>query len=146
LTNIFFYNVAELSPPPEPYNPEADPTMMEALDMIRIANEVIDEAVDRLLNEAAERRLNLCILESVMLVYSFRLYKNQTLSFCMYFNVIYFFVMHETFVRTVFELLAKKTPSLLFMLHEEKRFSLYYCRRRLTCYGKIYLPKACLVL
>jgi hypothetical protein len=73
LTNIFFYNVAELSPPPEPYNPEADPTMMEALDMIRIANEVIDEAVDRLLNEAAERRLNLCILESVMLVYSFRL-------------------------------------------------------------------------
>jgi hypothetical protein len=69
----FFYNVAELSPPPEPYNPEADPAMKEALDMIRIANEVIDEAVDRLLNEATERRLNLCILESVMLVYSFRL-------------------------------------------------------------------------
>jgi hypothetical protein len=28
--------------------------------------------------------------------------------------------MHETFVHIVFELLAKKTPSLLFMLHEEK--------------------------
>jgi hypothetical protein len=28
--------------------------------------------------------------------------------------------MHETFVHTVFEPLAKKTPSLLFMLHEEK--------------------------
>jgi hypothetical protein len=46
--------------------------------------------------------------------------KNQTSSFCMYINVIYFFVMHETFVRTVFELLAKKTPSLLFMLRKEK--------------------------
>jgi hypothetical protein len=35
-------------------------------------------------------------------------------------NVIYFFVMHETFVHTIFEPLAKKTPSPLFMLHEEK--------------------------
>jgi hypothetical protein len=56
LTNIF-YNVAEVSPPPEPYNPEADPTMKEALDMIRIANVDVDEAVDRLLNEAAEKVL-----------------------------------------------------------------------------------------
>jgi DNA-binding ferritin-like protein len=54
LTNIF-YNVAELSPPPEPYNPEADPTMKEALDMIRIANEAVDKAVHRLLNEAAKK-------------------------------------------------------------------------------------------
>jgi hypothetical protein len=56
LTNVF-YDVAELSPPPEPYNPEADPAMKEALDMIKIANEAIDEAVDRLLNEAAEKVL-----------------------------------------------------------------------------------------
>jgi hypothetical protein len=35
-------------------------------------------------------------------------YKNQTLGLCIYINVIYFFVMHENFVRTVFELLAKK--------------------------------------
>jgi hypothetical protein len=28
--------------------------------------------------------------------------------------------MHEICVRTVFELLAKKTPSLLFLLREEK--------------------------
>jgi hypothetical protein len=34
--------------------------------------------------------------------------KNQTSSFCMYINVIYLFLMHETFVRTVFELLVKK--------------------------------------
>jgi hypothetical protein len=31
--------------------------MKEALDMIKIANEVIDEAVDRLLNEGAEKVL-----------------------------------------------------------------------------------------
>jgi hypothetical protein len=35
-------------------------------------------------------------------------------------DVIYLFVMHETSVHTVFEPLAEKTPSLLFMFHEEK--------------------------
>jgi hypothetical protein len=54
LTNIFFI-ATELSPPLEPYNLEADPTMKEALDIIRIANEAVDEAVDRLLNEAAKK-------------------------------------------------------------------------------------------
>jgi hypothetical protein len=34
--------------------------------------------------------------------------EKQTSRFFMYINVIYFFVMHEIFVRTVFELLAKK--------------------------------------
>jgi hypothetical protein len=56
LTNIFFI-AAELSPPPEPYNPEADPAMKEALDIIRIDNEVVDNVIDRLLNEAAEKVL-----------------------------------------------------------------------------------------
>ena len=56
-TNRHFYDVDEVSPPPEPYNPEADPTMKEALDMIRIANEADDEAINRLLNEAAEKVL-----------------------------------------------------------------------------------------
>jgi hypothetical protein len=45
--------------------------------------------------------------------------KKQTSSICIYINVIYFFAMHEIFVRTVFEL-WRKTPSLLFMCHEEK--------------------------
>jgi hypothetical protein len=31
--------------------------MKEALDMINLANEAIDEAIDRLLNEAAEKVL-----------------------------------------------------------------------------------------
>jgi hypothetical protein len=55
-TIIHFITVG-LSPPPEPYNPEADPVMKEALDVIKIANEVVDEVVDRLLYEAAEKIL-----------------------------------------------------------------------------------------
>ena len=46
-----------LSPPPEPYNPEADPIMKEALDVMKIANKFVDEVVDKLLHEAAERIL-----------------------------------------------------------------------------------------
>jgi hypothetical protein len=34
--------------------------------------------------------------------------KNQTSSICMCVNVIYFFVMHETFVHTVFESSGEK--------------------------------------
>jgi hypothetical protein len=55
-TNIFFIAVS-LSPPPEPYKPEADPAMKEALDIIKVANEVIDKVIDRLLHEAAEKVL-----------------------------------------------------------------------------------------
>jgi hypothetical protein len=52
-----FFTTAELSSPPEPYDPEADPAMRGALEMIRIAEEAVDEAVNRLLNEAAEKIL-----------------------------------------------------------------------------------------
>jgi hypothetical protein len=48
-----FFIAARLSPPSEPYNPEDDPVMKEALDIMKIANEV----VDRLLHEAAEKIL-----------------------------------------------------------------------------------------
>jgi hypothetical protein len=41
---ILFFIAADLSPPPEPYNPEADPIMKEALDVMKIANEVVDES------------------------------------------------------------------------------------------------------
>jgi hypothetical protein len=49
--------LAELSQPPEPYNPLADPEMKEALDIISMANSIIDEVVDKLLNEVAEKVL-----------------------------------------------------------------------------------------
>jgi hypothetical protein len=49
--------IVELSPLPEPYNPLADPEMKEALDVMSVANSIVDEVVDRLLNEAAEKIL-----------------------------------------------------------------------------------------
>jgi hypothetical protein len=52
------FNAVELSPPPKPYNPEADPFVKEALVIIKIANDAIDEAIDKLLNEAANKVLN----------------------------------------------------------------------------------------
>jgi hypothetical protein len=49
--------IAELSPLPEPYNPLADLEMKEALDVKSLANSIIDEVVDKLLHEAAEKIL-----------------------------------------------------------------------------------------
>jgi hypothetical protein len=48
---------AELSPPPEPYDALADPEMKEALDIISMADSIIDGFVDKLLNEVAEKVL-----------------------------------------------------------------------------------------
>jgi hypothetical protein len=55
--NNLFFTTTELSPLPEPYDPEAAPAMKEALETIRITNEAVDEAVNRLLNEVAEKIL-----------------------------------------------------------------------------------------
>jgi hypothetical protein len=51
------FNAAELSPPPEPYNPEVDPSIKEALDIIKISNDAMDEAVNKLLNEVVDKVL-----------------------------------------------------------------------------------------
>jgi hypothetical protein len=48
---------AELSPLSKPHNPLADPEMKEALGVMSLANSIIDEVVDKLLNEAAEKIL-----------------------------------------------------------------------------------------
>jgi hypothetical protein len=45
------FNAAELSPPPEPYDLKTDPSLKETLDMIKIANEAIDEVIDKVLKE-----------------------------------------------------------------------------------------------
>jgi hypothetical protein len=45
------FDADELSPPLEPYDPETDPSVKEALDIINIANDAIDEAVDKVLKE-----------------------------------------------------------------------------------------------
>jgi hypothetical protein len=54
---IMFFITVGLSPSPEPYDLEADLAMKEALDVMKIANEVVDEVDDRLLHEAAEKIL-----------------------------------------------------------------------------------------
>jgi hypothetical protein len=51
------FNAAELPPPLKPYNPEADPSVKEALDIIKIANDAMDEAVNKLLNEVSDKVL-----------------------------------------------------------------------------------------
>jgi hypothetical protein len=55
-TNSFLIT-AELSPLPDPYNPLVDPVMKEALDIMSIANSIVDEVVNKMLNEAAEKIL-----------------------------------------------------------------------------------------
>jgi hypothetical protein len=54
-SNSFLFTTTELSPLSEPYDPQADPIMKEALDVMSVANSIVDEVVDRLLNEAAEK-------------------------------------------------------------------------------------------
>jgi hypothetical protein len=49
----FYFGVAELSPPPEPYDPDTDLSLMGTFDEIKIVNVAIDEVVQKLLNEAA---------------------------------------------------------------------------------------------
>jgi hypothetical protein len=53
-----YFDATELSPPLEPYDPKADPYLKGVLDIIRIANEAVDEAVNGLLNEAVNGLLN----------------------------------------------------------------------------------------
>jgi hypothetical protein len=48
---------AELSLPLEPYDPLADLEMKKALEIISMADSIIDEVVDKLLNEVAEKVL-----------------------------------------------------------------------------------------
>jgi hypothetical protein len=42
---------------PKPHNPLADPVMKETLDIVSVANSIIDEVVDKLLNKATEKIL-----------------------------------------------------------------------------------------
>jgi Mg/Co/Ni transporter MgtE len=47
----------ELSLLPEPYNLLADPVMKEALNIMSVANSIVNEVVDKLLKEATEKIL-----------------------------------------------------------------------------------------
>jgi hypothetical protein len=57
LDYLIFPTLAELSPPPEPFNPLADPEMKEALDIINMDETIVDEVINKLLNEVVEKIL-----------------------------------------------------------------------------------------
>jgi hypothetical protein len=52
-----FSTAAELPPPPEPFDPLADPETKKAIENINMAEAIVDEVVTKLLNEAAEKVL-----------------------------------------------------------------------------------------
>jgi hypothetical protein len=54
---LIFSNAAELPPPPEPFNPLADPETKKAIEIINIAEAIVDEVVTKLLNKVAEEVL-----------------------------------------------------------------------------------------
>jgi hypothetical protein len=54
---LIFSTVAELSPPPKPFDPLAEPETKEALEIINMVESIVDEVVNKLLNEVAEKIL-----------------------------------------------------------------------------------------
>jgi hypothetical protein len=49
-----FCVAAELSPPPEPFESTVDPEVEKEDEVTKVAKAILDEDVDRLLNEAAK--------------------------------------------------------------------------------------------
>jgi hypothetical protein len=54
---LIFFIAAELPPPPEPFDPLADPETKKAIESINMAEAIVDEVVNELLIEAAEKVL-----------------------------------------------------------------------------------------
>jgi hypothetical protein len=52
-----FSTAAELPPPSEPFDPLADPETKKAIEIINMTEAIVDEVVNKLLNEAAEKVL-----------------------------------------------------------------------------------------
>jgi hypothetical protein len=52
-----FSTAAELSPPPEPFKSLADPKAKESIEIISMAENIMDEVVTQLLTEAADKVL-----------------------------------------------------------------------------------------
>jgi hypothetical protein len=48
---------SELSPPPEPCDPLADPETKKTIEIINMTEAIVDEVVTKLLTEAAEKVL-----------------------------------------------------------------------------------------
>ena len=48
---------AELSPPPKPFDPLADPETKKTIEIINMAEAIVDEVVTKLLTKAADKIL-----------------------------------------------------------------------------------------
>jgi hypothetical protein len=58
ISNWFISSIAaELSPPPEPFDPLADPETKKSIEIINMVEAIMDEVVTKLLTEAAEKVL-----------------------------------------------------------------------------------------
>jgi hypothetical protein len=57
-SNLFtFSTIAELSPPPEPFESLVDPEAKESAEIINMAESIMDEVVTQLLTEVADKVL-----------------------------------------------------------------------------------------
>jgi hypothetical protein len=57
-SNLFTFSiVAELSPPPEPFEPLAEAKAKESSEIISMAETILDEVVTQLLTEATDKVL-----------------------------------------------------------------------------------------
>jgi hypothetical protein len=54
---LIFSIAVELPPPPEPFDPLADPETKKAIEIMNITESIVDEVVNKLLNEVAEKVL-----------------------------------------------------------------------------------------
>jgi hypothetical protein len=54
---LIFSSAAELPPPPEPFDPLTDPETKKAIEIINMAESIVDEVDNKLLNEVAEKVL-----------------------------------------------------------------------------------------
>jgi hypothetical protein len=52
-----FSTAAELSPPPEPFDPLADPETNKTIEIINMVEAIVDEVVTKLLTKTAEKVL-----------------------------------------------------------------------------------------
>jgi hypothetical protein len=54
---LIFSITAELSHPPEPFDPLTDPETKKAIEIINMVEAIVDEVVTKLLNEVTEKVL-----------------------------------------------------------------------------------------
>jgi hypothetical protein len=55
-SNLFTFSIAaELSPPPEPFESLVDPEAKESVEIINMAESIMDEVVTQLLTEVADK-------------------------------------------------------------------------------------------